>query len=287
MQFPIKCSRYFLSLLWACLFLFGGQALYATHNLAGQITLERNDPSNPLSYTITLTTYTDPSEAGVDRCIADFGIFSLDQVSGNYQLVQEIIGVKRQNGDLIPIGTPDCGVDSTNEGVRVRGLVKRNVYKTDIIFPNADCYFIHYSDIARLSNIINIQLPNDIPFTVVTQLCIPPPIIGTNNTPILLNEPLYDACIGKPWTHNPGAFDADGDSLVYYMVPSNNYTDGQAFQPLVGSNPNPGPIVGYSFPDDPMFINGPISMDSATGLITWLTPNEAGIYNISYVVEEY
>ncbi|MEO1383986.1 MAG: hypothetical protein AAFV78_12215, partial [Bacteroidota bacterium] len=55
----------------------------------------------------------------------------------------------------------------------------------------------------------------------------------------------------------------------------------------VGINPNPGPILGYSFPDDPLFINGPIEMDSVTGLITWNTPNEAGIYNISYVVEEY
>ncbi|MEL6698546.1 MAG: gliding motility-associated C-terminal domain-containing protein [Bacteroidota bacterium] len=287
MQISTKYSRYLLLILWSTFFLVHGHALFATHNLAGQITLERNDPSNPLSYTITLTTYTDPSEAGVDRCVANFGIFSFDQVTNNFQVVQEIFGVKRMNGPLIPVGTPDCGVDSTNDGVAVRGNVKRNVYKADIIFPNADCYYIHYFDIARLSNIINIQLANDIPFTVVTQLCIPPPIIGTNNTPVLLNEPLFDACIGKPWTHNPGGFDADGDSLVYYMIPSNTYVDGQSFQPLVGINPNPGPILGYSFPDDPLFINGPIEMDSVTGLITWNTPNEAGIYNISYVVEEY
>ena len=158
MQLSTKYSRYLLLILWSTFFLVHGHALFATHNLAGQITVERNDPSNPLSYTITLTTYTDPSEAGVDRCVANFGIFSFDQVTNNFQVVQEIFGVKRMNGPLIPVGTPDCGVDSTNDGIAVRGNVKRNVYKTDVSFPNADCYYIHYFDIARLSNIINSRL---------------------------------------------------------------------------------------------------------------------------------
>lgn len=265
MRIHLRASRY-LFLLWGGFFFYmlQGPSAFATHNLAGQITLERNDPDNPLSYTITLTTYTDPSEAGVDRCAANFTIWSDDLV-----LVQTITDVPRNNGNLIIQPLPECPVDSSFSGVPVRGAAKRNIYQVDVVFPNADCYYIHYFDIARLTNIVNIVSPNEQAFTVVTQICVAP-ILGENNTPVLLNEPLFDACVGKPWTHNPGGFDQDGDSLVYYLVESEQFDETQPFNPL--TNPRP---VGYSFPDDQsLFINGPLVMDSVSGLITWLTPNE-------------
>jgi len=261
------------------LILFSPQLNLATHNLAGQITLERNDPNNPNSYTITLTTYSDPSEAGVDRCAADIQIYS----ALNLNPIVDLVDIPRSNGPRAPIDFADCDVPGTRVGEEVRGAIKRNIYKVDYIFPGPGEYYLHYFDIARLSNVTNICSSNEKAFTVVTRF-IYNPILGSNSSPVFLNEPIYDACVGKPWSHNPGGFDQDGDSLVYYLVPSEDFDDTQSFNPQ--TNPRP---VCYTFPDDQATFssNGPLVQDSVTGLITWLVPNQVGVYNISYVVEEY
>ncbi|MCI4667524.1 MAG: gliding motility-associated C-terminal domain-containing protein [Bacteroidia bacterium] len=251
----------------------------ATHNLAGQITLERNDPNNPNSYTITLTTYSDPSEANVDRCSADIRIYS----ANNLSTIAELLDVPRSNGPTAPVNFPDCDVPNTRLGEEVRGAIKRNIYRVDYIFPGPGEYYLHYSDIARLSNVDNICSSNEKAFTVVTRFLYNP-ILGPNSSPEFLNEPIYDACAGKSWSHNPGGRDIDGDSLVYYLVPSEDFDDTQAFNPQT----NPRPRC-YTFPDDVSVFpsNGPLVQDSLTGLITWEVPNQVGVYNISYVVEEY
>ncbi|MEO0895033.1 MAG: gliding motility-associated C-terminal domain-containing protein [Bacteroidota bacterium] len=266
------------SFLWVVMLMLPISS-WATHNLAGQITLERNDPNNPNSYTITLTTYSDPSEASVDRCSADIGIYSALNLS-QIALLEDI---PRNNGANAPVGYPDCDVPGTKLGESVRGPVKRNIYQVNFIFPGPGEYYLHYWDIARLSAVSNICSSNEKAFTVVTRFLYNP-ILGPNSSPVFLNEPIYDACVGKPWSHLPGGRDIDGDSLVYYLVENEDFDDTQSFNPQI----NPRPRC-YTYPDDQSVFptNGPMVMDSVTGLITWNVPNEIGIYNIAYVVEEY
>lgn len=250
----------------------------ATHNLAGQITAEQNDPSNPNSYEITLTTYTDPAPAGVDRCSATIEVWS---TGANPIIITapELEEIPRQNGTTNYTPASDCNLMGTFSGVVVKGSVKRNIYKATFVFPGPGEYDLYYQDVARHGSVVNIDNPEEQAFFVTTRLFITPPIIGGNNTLLLLNEPLDDACIGKVWTHNPGGFDADGDSLVYSLRPSYQYDP---------SN-NTGPIIatGYKWPDDPSFGNSTFVMDSITGLITWDVPTLEGIYNFGYKVEEY
>ena len=208
-----------------CIFLFlmlgvQPQAM-ATHNLAGQIAL-RHTGGN--SYEITLVTYTDPAPAGVDRCAANFEIWTC-----NEQWVGEILDVPRNNGplDSNPQNTCPPGV---HLGVEVYQTVKRNIYQTDFTFPGQGCYLIRYFDPARREDVKNIKEPGVQTFFVETQLTILNPLLGVNNTPVMLNEPLDEACIGKIWTHNPAAYDPDGsagDSLVYSLLPSLQYHPGQ------------------------------------------------------------
>lgn len=273
---PVNNSNRFLRIIYILLAagIVFPQGLQATHNLAGQITAQRNDSTNSNSYEITLTTYTDPAPAGVDRCSADIEIWS---VSTPPILLATLLEVPRANGPLMANPSNDCNIMNPREGEVVKGTVKRNLYFATYIFPGPGEYEIRYSDIARHGSVDNIATPEEVSFYVTTRIFITPPIIGSNDTPVLLNEPLDDACIGKLWTHNPGGFDIDGDSLVYRLRESYQYDP-----------PNPPSIAnGYRWPDDPSFGNSTFTMDPLTGIITWDVPPKEGLFNFAYIVEEW
>ena len=269
--------------LFLCCFCGLGSSLWATHNLAGQITAEQVDPNSPNRYRLTLTTYTDPAPAGVDRCSADIEIYSVQNGPSGpiYTLVTILEAVPRSNG---PIQNPlpsDCTLPPgvARNGIPVKGSIKENFYVTEFVFPGPGRYQLRYFDLARLEDVKNMDNSKELTFYVESLLFITPPIVGNNNTPILLNRPLDDACLGKLWTHNPGGFDPDGDSLVYYLSPSLQYDP---------PNIPPSPTTNYRYPNDPIFGVGNIfEMDSLTGLVTWEVPADLGIYNFAYVVEEW
>ncbi|MEM6803742.1 MAG: gliding motility-associated C-terminal domain-containing protein [Bacteroidota bacterium] len=261
---------------------------FATHNLAGQITLEQNDPNNTNSYTITLTTYTDPSVANVDRCSADIEIWAVTGMPGrpgapgtpSYVKIATLEQIPRANGVIMSVPPQDCNIANPRNGVEVKGPVKRNLYFTDFVFPGPGLYQLRYFDKNRRTGIANMDNSEQLAFYIETQLFITPPIIGNNNTPVLLNEPLDDACQGKIWTHNPGGFDPDGDSLVYYLRPSFQYDPPTISTPIS--------VTNYRFPDAAEFGPGnTMTMDSLTGLITWDAPGRVDLYNFAYVVEEW
>ncbi len=60
-------------------------------------------------------------------------------------------------------------------------------------------------------------------------------ILGHNNSVVLTNSPLDNACAFKLFIHNTGAFDPDGDSLSFSLI------DCKALDGL--------PIPGYTYPD--------------------------------------
>ncbi|MEM6629599.1 MAG: gliding motility-associated C-terminal domain-containing protein [Bacteroidota bacterium] len=250
--------------------------IHATHNLAGEIVARRIDGTR---YELTLTTYTDPAPAGVDRCSADIEIWS---TGVNPQLIDVIRLIPRANGPIDRSPPSDCEITSPREGVPIYRTVKQNIYIAEYTFDFGK-FELRYFDVARREDIINISKPGEQAFYVTTILDIPNPILGNNNTPVLLNTPLDEACAGKIWTHNPGGFDPDGDSLAYSIRPSMQYDPSKGITPQIAS--------GYRFPDDNSSNvfpeNGPLTMDPVTGLMTWDVPGKQGAYNIAYVVEEY
>ena len=110
------------------------------------------------------------------------------------------------------------------------------------------------------------------------------PFLGCNNTPNLLIAPIDQACTGVQFTHNPGAYDPDGDSLSYVMV-----------VPFSDRNTQ---VINYKDPNDPKFytnfgqgnedLSGPptFGIDPITGTITWNSPGAVGEYNIAFHVVE-
>ena len=234
---------------------FSALSVNATHNRAGEITYV-TDTSNSLSITATITTYTKESSVPADRD-------SLEICWG------------WENDDVLVC---EWVLRSNGSGQSLGNDIKKNLYTASHTFPSFGHYVISMTDPNRNGGILNVNPPSsdNVPFHLETTVTIfNPQFNGFNNSPILYQPPIDNACVGRPFVHNPNAYDQDGDSLSYELtVPL------QSVGTLV---PN------YSYPDqipniDPT--NNTMSINSITGDLTWITPQTAGEYNIAiYIIE--
>jgi len=218
--------------------------LYATHNRAGEITIRYISGT---TYEVTITTYTKESSPA-DRC--ELGISWGD---GTLDTLPRVNGAPLN-------GCPHYG--EVLSGVDV----KKNIYVGTHTYPGNGTYIVSFEDPNRNGNILNIPNSINVPFFVQTELIISGFNFGPNSSPVLLNPPIDDACIFRHYIHNPGAYDADGDSLSYELVPCRGQ-DGL-------------PIPNYDIP------NG-VAIDPVSGDLTWDTPQQLGEYNFAIKVTEW
>lgn len=245
----------------------------ATHLRAGDITLTRLSCSS-YQYTITLHVYT---KWGTQ---VKFGGGTLSFGDGSKPLITE----SRPNPPEIA-QTDDGGVGEV-------------IYPVTHTFPGPGVYTITYYEQNRNGGIFNMDNSIDTPFFIQTQIIIDP-LLGCDNTPDLLVPPIDRGCTGVKWSHNPGAYDIDGDSLSYELfVPKQAAVYGPGGQFLSSLD-----VSGYVDPNskkfyDPVGIpysqanetaSGPptFSIDPVSGTITWDAPGEAGEYNIAFIIREW
>lgn len=214
---------------------FTVQAVFATHNRAGEITLHQIDE---FTYEINITTFTYTySQADRSKLEVQWG----DNTFSSAPRVSKIYLPNAYN---------------------------RNVYIAQHTFPGAGTYEIVVQDPNRNLGVKNIPNSVNVIFSVKTTITINPSI-GHNSTPILLNPPIDRAALNQIFIHNPAAFDPDGDSISYKLT--------------VCTEKDGKPIENYTLPSysDTLYI------DPITGDLTWIRPNEIGIYNIAIDVEEW
>jgi gliding motility-associated-like protein len=226
---------------------------------AGEITARRISTTS-LTYEITLTAYFDMQNG---RPAADA------QVDVNFYV-----------GDVGPINVlrklpiVDIGNNTT-----------RNEYTFIYTFPAPGRFVISTALQNRNNNVLNISPPptQEIDFFIRSTLVINAGL-GLNRTPVLLNPPIDLAAVGQRYIHNPGAFDADGDSLAYRMVtPQRSSTAGRG-RDVQYVDPNKvqpeGPTENGVFPST-------FSINAITGDLIWDAPSIPGYYNVAFIVEEW
>lgn len=151
----------------------------------------------------------------------------------------------------------------------------RNVYVGEFNFPAVGAsYTIGFLEYNRNSSIANINDSNsEVPFYVSMQL--KPAVSDVNNSsPVLLVPPIDEAAVNRIYTHNPGAYDPDGDSLSYKLVVPKMLPDQD--------------VPNYRSPADPSFGGGAsIYIDPVTGDLSWESPRKVGIYNIAIEITEW
>ena len=144
-----------------------------------------------------------------------------------------------------------------------------NVYIGRHSFAGPSTYIISCEDPNRNGGIMNIPNSVNTPLFIYSELTISPFIGGYNNSPVLLLPPIDNGCVNQPYYHNPGAYDADGDSLSYRLVPCRG-AGGQV-------------IPGYTYPP----ASNQLTLDPVTGDLLWDSPQKQGEYNIAILIEEW
>ena len=210
--------------------------LKATHNRAGEITYKQ---IGPLTFEITLITFTDPSTLAHQQRTELYFAFS-DNTQDTFPRISETL---------------------------VGNNISRNEYVGVHTFPSVGTYIIAMEDPNRNAGVVNIPNSVDVSFYLESILMINP-LIGNNNSPILLNSPIDKAVVGIPFIHNPSAFDVDGDSLGYSLISCK------------GENGND--IIDYQLPN----VSNSLSID-LNGNLLWDSPTIIGEYNIAILIEEW
>lgn len=236
----------FRKLLFFCA-LLGPLALTATHNRAGEIIVQYAGDCAAGSNRVcaTIITYTERgSQADRDSLPIDWG-------DGDIELIER------------------------TETTIINGQIQRNEYRSCHNYNGPGRYFISTEDPNRIGGILNVNPPNSIqiPFSVFTVYTLTnATFFGCNSSPILQQSPLDRGCVGEIWTHNPGAFDPDGDSLSFEFT-----------VPLVAQGVQ---VPNYFFPNE-IGGTGSLTIDERTGQIEWNAPNVAGEYNLAILVISY
>jgi len=215
-------------------------SVYATHQRAAEIFFRH---ISGLTYEVTLISYTyTPSPANAYR---DF--LTIDWDDGSTSQIPRVVETNLPNE------------------------ITYNKYIGQHTFPGPGNFIISCEDPNRNGGILNIPNSINVPLYIYSELTISPFIGGYDNSPILLIPPVDNGCVDEPFYHNPGAYDPDGDSLSYRLVPCRG-AGGQV-------------IPGYTLPPtDPPNI---IHLDSITGDFLWNSPPQQGEYNIAVLVEEW
>ena len=253
MHLRMGSTRYFLLFI---LFFATTQMLKATHNRAGEISIQQvGDCTQSLTVKATIVTYTKASSRPADRD-------SLTICWGDGTCETVI----RANGP----GFPPNGELLEND-------TKKNIYCAFHTYSARGTYLVSMTDPNRNGGILNVNPPNSeqIKFHIqTTYTFLNPQFQGCNDTPELLQPPIDIGCVGRVFTHNPNAFDGDGDSLAYKEI-----------VPLSDLGVE---VINYSFPDQ---INAgaenDISINEITGDIRWDAPQRAGEYNYAIIIVEY
>ena len=239
--------------------------LMATHIRAGEITAKRISNTS-LTYRVTLTTYTDQ----IGGITANDGQNTVDFFFGITGV--PVYKVKRRKKVLINSSTM-C-----------------NVYDTTFTFPAQGRYTIAVSIAKRNAGIVNLPgISSDINFYVESTIVVNG-ALGLNNTPVLLNIPVDTAGVGKKYIHNPGAFDADGDSLAYRLSTPKGDPDNSGIGEFIVGYRDPA-ILGQPLLTEDASGASSLKIDPLTGDLTWDAPGKlpTAVYqvNVAFIVEEW
>ncbi len=153
--------------------------------------------------------------------------------------------------------------------------VQKNIYVGIHTYTGPDTYIISVEDPNRNSGVLNITNSVDKVFCIQTELVISPFIGAPNNSLIIEDCPCPEfACVNNLYCYNLSAYDPDGDSLSYSLVPCRGEDCLEMSIPEIYNYPN---VVG----------GGTISIDSVTGTLCWDTPQLQGEYNLAIKISEW
>jgi gliding motility-associated-like protein len=217
-------------------------SLLATHNRSGSITYRH---LSGYTYEFTIKTCTKTSSE------ADRPELEINWGDGTSDTIPRV--------NIVFISTYDA---------------QENYYVGTHTYTGPGNFIINMVDPNRNSGVLNIVNSVNQPFCIQSELVISP-LLGTPNNSLIIEDcpcPEF-ACLNQMYCYNLSAFDPDGDSLSYMLVPCRG-------QDCLEMSSNI-----YSFPQQ--IGGGILSLDSITGTLCWDNPTLQGEYNIAIKISEY
>ena len=273
-SFLLTCIRY-VSFLFILLWQFGWQIQQAnaTHALGADLTYTCLGGNQ---YQIDVTLYADcgspafiPANYNVGINSASCGVstsISVSQVS--------IIEIT----PLCPLLVPN----SSCNGGPLLGVMEYT-YSAVFDFPaNCSDWVLTWVDCCRSGSITNSTI---IPTTGGTETYLEANLdnltVSCNSSPIFTSDPITYICAGEPFLYNHGAYDPDGDSLVYELI---NPLETDLTQTVT----NPVAYVAGFSPTYPISTTPPnaFGFDPLTGQFSF-TPDVAQQGIVTVLVREY
>lgn len=254
-------QKWYLLLVIAVLSLVGNQAL-ASHAMGADLTYECLGGN---TYKVRLSFYRDcigiPAPANI--------YVNIRSTSCNQNLgvtAYPIAGTGQEVTYLCPTATSTCN-GGTFTGIQewiYEGIVTLPMQCTDWTFS--------YSLCCRNAAITTITSPGSNTFYIYATLDNASSIC--NSSPIFTNKPVPFTCLGQQFCFNHGAYDADGDSLVYSLV-----------NPKQTATTNVAYIAPYNA-NNPLNSSPALQFNSATGDICF-TPQQLQVTVMAVLVKEY
>lgn len=266
---------------------------HASHIVGGELELLYRGANAGTTHRINLNLYFDAlngNEGAKDRTLY-VGIFrKRDNMFMGFTALREL------SDTFIGYTKPACAISSLSTR-----LIR---YTADVNFPQADFsdpggYYITWERCCRNNVIDNISTPGGAGSAFYLEF----PNLWSNGRAYVNSSPVFGeakgdyACVGKPFTFDFSAKDADGDSLIYSLVTPYN-----GFSNRVNSNPGvpdlltgqgnfaPGPYPSISWASGYSASNAipgsqPLRIDAKTGRLS-LIANRTGLFVFSVLVEE-
>lgn len=162
-------------------------------------------------------------------------------------------------------------------------------YTTTLDFPdNPSGYLLSVQRCCRIAGINNVSNSSNAGVTYTVNLF--PSITGTglleNSSPVFSQEDTALVCAKNGFNFPFKARDADNDSLVYHFTSGLN-TPSREAKPDQPYDP-PFPDLQYSGTYESYQPMGPsVTIDSHSGIISGIAPEQAGDYVVAVLVEEY
>ena len=213
----------------------------ATHYRAGEILYKCIVGR---TFEVTIITYTDPTSTANTSTVQ---IVDFDWGDGKTETIPRL-----------------------DELQTINPLIKRNRYVARHTYATDGVYEIGLLDRNRVGGIVNINngFTSEYPFFVSSKVLVSSSI-GNNQSPILQNPPIDRGCKGFLFFHDPAAYDPDGDSMVFALIP-----------PKIGPGED---APNYHVPS----ASDSFSLNSRTGRLVWAHPLLTGFYNIAIEIREF
>ncbi len=257
------CTRNKLVSFLILILLFAGSSknAVASHSMGSDITYRCLGNNQ---YEVTLSFYRDC--AGIPADSAAWISFSSSCYPTGNTIIYLIPGTGREISPVCPSEVSTCN-GGTFTGIQ------EYIYRGIITLPGpcADWTF-SYNLCCRNNAITNIDFPGNTLMYVYATLN--NTITPCNNSPTFSNLPVPFVCLGQLYCYNHGAYDADGDSLVYSLITPFD---------------SPGLPVQYNFPfsaTNPLSSIPATSFNSSNGDIC-MTPSNLEVTVMAVLVSEY